>query len=331
MTEWGEFEDKVVEEQLEKISILEQLAPKLMLMAGAREQDGIFVTGDYLLENIQPPNYDIYNENLAGIKEFCDNNDVPTAVMLIPTAVAIKQQEIASTAQIFNQKQAISKANEELLGKAAVVDSYTALFSAAEQYTYYRTEGNLTGLGGYYLYSELCKKIGLNPMPISSFEVEHLSNNFYGSLHERSSFKGTKGDIITFYSSMDEKQYKVTHLTEQGLEKTYQTLYPTHLEDLESPLDVILGGVSPRIDITTSNAKRNRVLVIGDKTMTSYLPFLINHYNEVTFLDLTRLSPVILEGIDVQSYNNVIFGFSIDEFMTKPVSKTAGMIKGTKK
>lgn len=48
LTAWS---NQAVKEQLQKFPLLEQIAPTLLLGVGAKEQDGIFITENYLLEN----------------------------------------------------------------------------------------------------------------------------------------------------------------------------------------------------------------------------------------------------------------------------------------
>ena len=44
----------------------------MLLTFGAQEQDGIFITEDYLLENIAPPRQQTLSKNLNSIKSFAD-------------------------------------------------------------------------------------------------------------------------------------------------------------------------------------------------------------------------------------------------------------------
>ncbi|MEG2204965.1 MAG: DHHW family protein, partial [Oscillospiraceae bacterium] len=231
-SELADWADHIVKNRLTQFPALRQLAPAMLLRGGAKEQDGIFITRDYLLENITPGDPAILEANLAGIEHFLDTRNLPAAFLLIPTAVAIKQQEVPAKAQLFNQKALISEVYDRLSGRATTVDVYPTLFAAKDQYTYYRTDSALTGLGGYYVYTSLAARLGVTPRALDQFEVEHLAHPYYGALYERSSYKGVGPDIVTIYSfSKNDRQYKLTHTAPTGI-KSYYTLFPRHLEQL---------------------------------------------------------------------------------------------------
>ena len=158
-------------------------------------------------------------------------------------------------------------------------------------YTYYRTESNLTGLGGYYLYTALAARLGLTARALSDFDIEHLAQDYYGDLYQRSNYKGIRPDLITLYRfSRYDRQYLLTH-TDNGETRQYSTLFPTHLAALDSPVSVLLGGIGQRLDLSVVSPFEESMLVFGDETAIAYLPFLSVHYGQVTLIDLSRATP----------------------------------------
>ena len=318
--------DSTAKERLSLLPPLADLAPTLLLNTGTREYSGIFITDDYLIENISESDPAVTRSNIEGIKTFIGANSLPTAVMLIPTACAIKQQDIPSGVTIFNQKQLINQVYESLSGSTSTVDAYSELFAAKDQYIYYRSETNLTGLGGYYVYSSLASRLGLGKRSLDQFEVEHLSQDFYGELYERSVYKDIRPDIITLYRfTRYNREYMVTH-TKDGVSKNYYTLFPSHLAVLDDPNSVPLGGQGQRIDISVISPYEESLLVFADKTAFSYLPFLLIHYGSVTFIDLEYCTPDQLGEIDIENYDQVLFACSVDSFISKPVFSSASAI-----
>jgi len=316
-----------VNRQLSKSEILNQTAPQLLLAFGAKEQDGIFITEDYLLENISSPSPEILKTNMEGIKQFIENHNANTAVMLIPTACAIKQQELPVSANLFNQKALISDCYSELAGITGTIDAYGHLFSAKDQYTYYRTESLPTGLGGYYIYTAITSRLGITPRPLDQFEVENLPYNYYGSLYERSSFKSVPPDLFTLYRfSRFSRQYKLS-LTENGEQKSYYTLFPTHLSELGEPEASAFGGFVERMDISVASPYEDSVLIFADRTVLSYLPFLIVHYGNITIVDLSALSAEELAKINIDNYDQILFSYSVDDFIHRDVCSAAADIK----
>lgn len=321
--DWPAWASQSVKRFLATSQTLETLAPRIMFAAGAKEQDGIFITPNYLLKNVQPPDEAVLEQNLQGIETFLQRHNLPATLMLIPTACAIKQQEVPARATLFNQKQLINDCYNRLAGSASTVDAYGALFAAKDQYTYYRTESNLTGLGGYYLYTALAQKLGFSTRGLDQFEVENLPQDFYGSLYQRSGYKGVSPDLLTLYRfARFSRQYRLS-LQRDGETKCYYTLFPTHLAALGNPREVLMGGFGSRTDLSVVSPFEETMLIFADETVISYLPFLAVHYGNITVLDLQSCTPEQLAAIDLEEYDRFVFAYSVDNFIHSPVCAAA--------
>ncbi|KAF5031447.1 DHHW protein [anaerobic digester metagenome] len=323
----GDWADHAVKLRLEDFDRLEQLAPAMLLAGGAKEQDGIFITKNYLLENVAPENPAVLEQNLAGVENFLTAHNIPTTFLLIPTACAIKQQEIPARAELYNQKALIANCYARLSGKAGTVDAYGKLFSAKEQYTYFRTESNLTGLGGYYVYTALAPRMGYMARALNQFEVEQLTDSYYGALYQRSSYKGTDPDLLTLYRfSRYSRQYQLS-LTNNGEKKNYYTLFPTHLAQLGQPKSALLGGFGQRMDISVVSPFEESLLIFADETALSYLPFLVVHYGNITMIDLQSCRDDMLASLVTDDYDQVLFAYSVDHFIHEPVAARADSLQ----
>lgn len=326
LAEVARLADQVVYRRLQQIPGLRSIAPTMLLAGGMTRQNGIFITREYLLEDVVPGPPEILEENIAGIEAFLDAHNTPTYVMLIPTACAVKQGEIPRFAPLYNQKELISGVYQRLSGRANLVDVYSELFAVRDQYIYYRTESNLTGLGGYYVYLTLAGRLGISARPLNQFEVLHPVHDYYGDLYQRSNYKNVPADIITVYDFWRyDRQYRLTQV-KNGEYKCYYTLFPEHLAELGKPMDVLLGGEAQRIDIMAASPYEESFLIFADKTALSYLPFLMVHYGHVTVVDLPSLTEEMLREIHAEEYDQVLFAYSVDSFLGRPVSAAAGDI-----
>ena len=311
---------------LSKSKNLAGLAPTLLMFGGAKEQDGIFVTENHLIENTKPITEGILEQNINDIEAFLDARNLPAWLMLIPTAVAIKQHELPPLAELYNQKSLIAGVYERLAGRVTSVDAYSELFASNDQYIYYRTDSSLTGLGGYCVYRALAARLGVTPRGIDQFEVDHLTTDYYGELYTRSSFKSIEPDLVTIYRfSRTNRQYKLTHWNKTGL-RSYYTLFPRHLETLQGSQSVVLGGFSPRMDVSVASRYEESFLIFADSTVLSYLPFFLVHFGNVTVLDLTRTGVDELASLNMDDYDQVMFAFSVDSFINRPVAAGAAAL-----
>ena len=82
-------------------------------------------------------------------------------------------------------------------------------------------------------------------------------------------------------------------------------------------MDVLLGGMSPVMDITinSKNVQYNQLLIFTDRSVQSYLPFLLIHYGRVTVVDTSQVTPAMLSTIDVSQYTQVLFSYMVDTFI----------------
>ena len=58
-----------------------------------------------------------------------------------------------------------------------------------------------------------------------------------------------------------------------------------------------------------------RLLIIGDDTARSYVPFLAPQYSEIKIVDATTATPEQIEDVDLLYYDQVLFAFSTDTYM----------------
>jgi hypothetical protein len=175
------------------------------------------------------------------------------------------------------------------------------------------------------------RRLGVTNRVFSRYAVQYLDYDFYGDLYSAplagtgraagvpEPLQNLKPDILSLYRYSDSpREYTVTRSGE-GETLTYHTLYPMQKMLLGSPTDVYLGGPSPRIDIATSmntaSENKTRLLVFGDKTAAAYLPFLLNHYQEVTLHDLSLMDESEIQALRPDLYDKVVFAYSIESYI----------------
>ncbi|HHY52139.1 MAG TPA: hypothetical protein GX499_02715, partial [Clostridiales bacterium] len=86
-----------------------ELNLSIRAFGGQKEYNQVFICGDELLRDIDPPVEHSLRENTASILAFAEQGSIPTYCMIIPTASAIRQESFPPFAktQMVNQKQFI--------------------------------------------------------------------------------------------------------------------------------------------------------------------------------------------------------------------------------
>lgn len=296
-------------------------------LLGEREQDGVFITKNRLIQNLEGPVSSYVQNNTDALLHFAQQQSVPTYMALIPTASAILQNATPpfSYSRIYNQKQFIDERYKNLSGSLSCIDVYSSLLQHNNQPLYFRTEPLLSMQGGYFVYELLSKRMGNVPYELNRFEISHLPQVYYGSLYHRVEFRNVEPDIISlFYYQGESKEFTVRHHGQQ--DRVYATLFPTFLADLERPLDVMLGGQSPIVDIEQKKKMSSSLLLFCDRQMFSVLPFLACDYQNIRAVDLSQVTDQQLRSIRPSQYDEILFAYSVDTWMHSDAVSRIGIL-----
>ncbi len=298
---------------------LKSSAVTLRLICGQKQQKGIFIAEDSLIEDTKDPVSEYIRKNIEGIKEFSENCDIPEAYcMLIPAASAIRQADVPVRAPLYNQWMLIDSVTRSLEGTVGTADAYHALFQNNTSYIYYNTDSALTSLGGYYVYAVLAQKLGKTVRERSQFSITTVCDDYYGKLYEKLPYGKVQPDMIQIYSfERYSRNYLVTHYEDGIPTKIYNTLFPKWLAEMDGDRrSVFLGGQSEVVDIYSSSPYSDSLLVIADDTMLSYIPMLANHYKRVTVADVGTVSGEALKQLlKKEDYDQLLFACSTDTFI----------------
>ena len=305
---------------------LSNLAWNLRYRTGTKELDGYFITqSGSVIKNVGAPYREVVAQNVDSILTFADQTWVPAAYFtLIPTACAIKQDDLPTFATVYNQKNFIEDVYKRLGNSVTTVNTYAALLDGRGGAIYYNTEDTLSPQGGYLVYRALGAKLDFSARPMDQFLVEYVHHNYEGSLEKRFPYAALRPDVIPLYHFVDSADdiraapdYTVTHISEEG-SVVYPALYRKECLAGATPLDVFLGGSEPIIRIRAANRPNSSLIVFGDATAKSYLPFLALHYRELCFVDVTKVTEELLQGLDLSQFDRALFAFSADAFMHSP-------------
>lgn len=297
---------------------LRDLHLKLLTAVGYREFNGIYLAQDGLISHFVPTeDTGVHRGNTRGIQNFTNRTKIPTAALLLPTASAIYQEKLPPYGPEiqYNQRGFIEETAKTFAGTVAAVDVYPTLYGARKQSLYYRTDSDLTPQGGYLVYCVLAKRLGLVPKSEGSFHKQFVQAPYYGDLYRKWGYSGVQGDTITLYHYLPEVM-NIRVRQWQWLEtKNYYSLYPPEALVSGNPLDAILGGHFPRIDITNESVATGKLLIMGDRNTLSFLPFLALHYNQITYLDPVLLTDSQIAEVNLTGYTQAIFSFSLETYI----------------
>ena len=301
----------------EKIS---DLMDGIRYISGVRHFGDIYIgTEGSLLREIEKPTSRTYSAAKNYILSFAEKNQIKPYFMLIPTASVILKQEVDSYAaqDIYNQRNIIARMYSEFEGGVRTADVYQTLYDHRGEYIYYHTEDLPTSLGGYYIYGELCSRLDLRQNTIDSFSAAYVAHGFYGSLATDFLRPNASADFVTFYEYIGEQQNTVIeHFDNTGVTHITEGLFIYNEDAFEDKTDMIFGGISPKMEITSSKStgERNAILIFGDEAAKSWLPFLASNYGRITFIDLNSAEAELLGTVSAGDYDQILFAYSTATF-----------------
>lgn len=298
-------------------------ALRLRMLGGGAEQNGIFLVEDGLIPNLTvTANTTIHRGNTRRILSTIEESSSTSYFMLIPTSCAIYRDKLPSYAPIYQQRSFIESTYKQFYGSAVTVDAYNALLYSDSEYLYYRTEDNLTSLGGYALYQALAPRLGFTAKPLQQFMASYDIRDYYGDLYDRWGYGGVRPDLIVTYRDVLSDSTSQVLSWDRSSQRTYDTLFPQ--DEVGDGMDIFLGGYAPRIEIITRGDRSSSLLVLGDRTALSYLPFLAGHYQRITFLDFSLLTASEIRAFDPDEYTQILFAYSLDSYLNTEYPAKAG-------
>lgn len=299
---------------------LSDLMDSIRYFSGVRHFDDIYIGSDgSLLKDIEPPTTRTFSAAKNYILGFAQKSRSKPYFMLVPTSSAIMRHEIDDYANedFYNQRNMINRMYSEFEGGVRTADIYQTLYDRRGEYIYYHTENLPTCLGGYYIYGELCSRLGIEQNTLDSFSVVYSAHGFYGELATDFFRPYALSDFVSLYEYIGEEQkIIIEHRYSEKSSAYSESLFVYDESVFEDKTDMILGGISPVMEITAaeSEGERSSILIFGDESAKSWLPFLVSNYGKITFVDLNAASEEMLSPIAAEDYDQVLFAYSTDTF-----------------
>ena len=277
-------------------------------LTGKQENNGIyFAARDTLIRRIDEPNPEILEQNIDVLNTFASETDAKVLLGLIPSAASIWHDRLPSGAPTADEPHWIG----EISGRMTIpsVDLTAALQSHSAEAIYYRTDHHWTSLGAFYGANAIFEAAELEPLRLSDYECQTVSENFLGTNYSSACAWWTEPDSITAYVKEEGKTvtWNFTGREEPG------RLYAQERLGTKNQYAYFLGGNQP-LCVIRSRADGPKLLVLRDSYSDCLAPFLSERFGEVHLFDLryNRLSPA--DYIREHEIDMVLILYSFETF-----------------
>ena len=280
---------------------------------GKKDSNGVYLGRDgYLLQNFNKPKEDDFKNNIDIINNFSSSiPEVNKYFMLVPNAVEILKDKLPPYAPASNQLAFINKVEQSLSTDIKFIDVYNALYSNKDDYIFYKTDHHWTTKGAYYSYKEMGNTMDFIPKEESDFNVEQITDSFFGSLYSKSGFKNIASDTINLYIPKSKEKYNIDFYETN---KPTTSLYNMDNINKKDKYTIFLGGNHPLIKITTNSNNKEKLLIIKDSYANSIVPFLTGHYGEIYMVDLRYYDGNLKEFIESNNVDSLLFLYNGNTF-----------------
>lgn len=233
--------------------------------------------------------------------------------MIAPTSV-----EFNSPAKYHSnsssQKMAIDETYAKLSDGILTVDAYGKIVPHYGEYLYFRTDHHWTARGAYYAYTAFCESAGLQPVAIENMEQGFIEGDFLGTL-----YKYTNSEQLT--ENPDHVEYFLPTVGSEGI--AYATAEMTEgykvsavKTDIKNSNKYLafIGGDNPLTHFKTALTNGKSILVLKESYANCFVPFLINHYENVYVIDPRSLKCNLPDFISKNNIQDVLvlnYAFSI--------------------
>ena len=292
-----------------------KLKSGVVLALGKNESNGIYKgSDDYLIESFEEPDSEIVNRNIKAINNFNEKHkDIKEYMLISPNSVSILSEKLPPYAPVVSQKLVMDNFAKTLNKGINYIDVYNTLDKHDKEYIYYKTDHHWTTLGAYYSFLEAAKAMDLE-VKKDYYNVERVSNDFYGTLYSKSGYEVKTPDYIDVYLPKDENdEYVVNYVEEQ---KKSASFYDSEKLETKDKYGMFLGGNHPVVKIKTTSKEDRKLLIFKDSYANSFVPFLTQYFSDIIMVDPRYYYDDIEKLIQEEGISDILYLYNANTFFS---------------
>lgn len=282
---------------------------------GESKINGVFANENMLLNG---------NINLSGISDsvvnrvnnFAEKYSSSFYFIAVPSSDGIYSNLLPEYIPDDFQSEQIQNFYDRLSPGIRKINAFNILKNFSDEYIYYRTDTKWTAYGAYCVYRTAIQKLGFIPVAYDKFTIEHVTSGFRGNLYNISQCDIAKNDFIDIYYSDSINIQSITAY-DQNLNQSSRSLYDKSFLNSRYMYNIYLGEDAPALKIKTSVNNNKKLMVIKDSCADCFIPFLTQHYSEITVISADYSGFSFTDYFNVNSYEQILFVCSAEN-LTNP-------------
>ena len=277
-------------------------------------QGNIYITDNagYGLYYFTQAGADAYIKTMNQVYENVKDK-VNLYVMITPISAGIMlDQAVLDDMGCSNEGDAIQYVYSQLDPGIHTVSVYENMRKHNTEYLYFHTDHHWTQLGAYYAYEMFCQEKGIQPHKPEEFETVEFGGflgTFYSSSNQSSAL-ASNPDTVTAYIPNGTNDMTMTTADGQNIDWKI-------INDVSSYPDSELyaafaGGDQPYAYAHNEQiSDGSAVLLVKDSYGNAFLPWLVDHYEHIYWIDCRYTSNTISQMVKEHGVQDVIYECSI--------------------
>ena len=307
--EWAGQIEGYLTEHLGFHDTLFRIKSRADLFVGEKMIHGVYITEDRLLERRYSEALPDAEQLAAPQNEFYRTYNIPTFLLLVPSAAEIYETMLPANAAGAEEQQRIREVYNATDTGVRCMDACHVLSSLQSDYIYYRTDTHWTCFGAFTVYQNMIQKMGFTPVPYQRYVISHLSTEFRGDLYTCTLYEGVKPDMLDCYKY--ERGSNMTSVTAYYANGTVEDrgvqLFDNTALETQDMYRFYLGKPCDRLVIRTDVGNGKKLLLFKDDFADCMVPFLLQHYSEICVVDLELTAGRWMTAADPAEYTQTLF------------------------
>ncbi len=273
---------------------------------GKNEINGVVEINGYLVQTFRDIDCKLTDRNIAALNKLkAKNPDTDFYFMPVATAQEIFKNDIPRYLDVDSESEYISYCFEKL-NNIEAVDVTDEI--KKNDYAFYRTDHHWTTESAYSAYRALGSILGYIPLEQGEFISENVTEDFKGTLYSKTLNENIAADTITAYRTN-------TEFTLTFKDEVYNSLYFDEFLTKKDKYSYFLGGNHGICKIENKSLENGKkMLIIKDSYANCIVPFLSEHYSEITLVDPRYCSHTQIKTINATEYDDVLVLFNVSGF-----------------
>lgn len=206
-----------------------------------------------------------------------------------------------------NQKDAIDYIYSRMNSGVHTVNAFDNLKKHNAEYIYFRTDHHWTALGAYYAYEAFTQEKGIASHKLEQFEQEEFEN-FLGSFYasSQSSVLENNPDTVTAYVPMGTN--RMTMITHDGTQMDWNIINDVSEYAKNAKYNCFSGSDQPYAEAHNPQiTDGSSCVVIKDSYGNAFMPFLIDHYEYVYWIDFRHYEGTLTDLVNEKGIDDIIY------------------------